>query len=695
MDFENNEQKELQKIYEQGLALNSLGRKVSASLSLKDVVKAALDEAAAAISPDLAVLYLRKEDKLILLDALFDHKEIRWHGPEVKNVGTCLCGMAAEGLPIYSGNILLDSRCILNECKDSGIISFAALPLLKGDSVLGVLGLGSRQEDDFGGDKTFLETVASQVAIGLQNALLYEQVHGQASELEKQVVRLKAAEKELLAEKNKMEAAFTAMNEGITVQDINFKILYQNARQRERQGDHLGEYCYRAYQNKEQVCEGCPLAKCFKDGKTHKRETSAQTEKGPIYMEVTASPMFDADGKIVGGMEVVRDITEYRKLNAQYLQAQKMESIGRLAGGLAHDFNNILTSIIGYSELVLMVLPKEMTTIREDIGLIRSAGDKAAVLTRQLLAFSRKQKLETKVVNLNVIVNDLAKMMRRMIGEDVTLIINTKTKVKNILADSAQIEQILMNLAVNSRDAMPLGGNLVIETQDVELTEDYAQKHPNVKPGSYVMLAMADIGEGMSKEVLDNIFEPFFTTKQQGQGTGLGLATVYGIVKQHQGHINVYSEKGFGTTFKIYFPSVSSEEDVVKTGEYKPMPRGEETILVVDDEPSIRQLIVDALQPLGYQLLGAASGPEALEVAEKYAGRIDLLLTDVIMPRMNGPELVEKFRDKYPQTKIVYMSGYLDTGLTSANMELSTDVFLNKPISPSKLAITLRTVLDK
>ncbi len=382
-----------------------------------------------------------------------------------------------------------------------------------------------------------------------------------------------------------------------------------------------------------------------------------------------------------------------QKLQQQLLQAQKIESIGRLSGGLAHDFNNMLSVILGFSDLALMRLPEDHP-VRDHISDIHIAGEKAAALTRQLLTFSRKQILEMSAVNLNALIDTMAKLLKRVIREDVVIEFKTHTAIRTINADPGQIEQVLMNLVVNARDAMPQGGRLTIETADVEFDAAYAETLQDITPGKYVMLAVSDTGVGMSRDVQDKIFEPFFTTKEIGKGTGLGLATTYGIVKQHHGHILVYSEPSVGATFRIYFPAV---ETAVKDTEKTARPsiaRGTETILVVDDEPGVRKLIVSTLSPLGYHVLDASSGEDALEISSKFEGKIDLLLSDVVMPGINGRFLAEKISSQRPGIKTIFISGYADSTISHDGLLDPGVVLIQKPVSPQMLANKLREVFD-
>ncbi|MEJ2034108.1 MAG: PAS domain-containing protein, partial [Deltaproteobacteria bacterium] len=306
---------------------------------------------------------------------------------------------------------------------------------------------------------------------------------------------------------NKLEAVLAAVSDGLTFQDTDFRIVYQNVAHKQRQGDHLGELCFRAYQGRETVCPECQLAKCFEDGQVHRRETKAETADGLFYMEASASPLRDAKGRIIGGVEVVRDITDRKLLEEQLRQSQKMEAIGSLAGGIAHDFNNLLTTIIGYSELALMKMPagEPFEENVKNLTAILNAGKRAAALTHQLLAFSRKQVLEIKVVDLNQVVGNMAEMLARLLGERIELKLYAKAKRAKTLADNIQLEQIVMNLAINARDAMPDGGSLIIETADVHLNEEYTSRHEGVDPGSYVMLTVTDTGEGIPAEIRDKI----------------------------------------------------------------------------------------------------------------------------------------------------------------------------------------------
>jgi CheY-like chemotaxis protein len=382
-------------------------------------------------------------------------------------------------------------------------------------------------------------------------------------------------------------------------------------------------------------------------------------------------------------------------LQAQYLQAQKMEAVGRLAGGIAHDFNNLLTVINGYG-LVLLRQLEQQEHAKDLINQILQAGDRAATLTQQLLAYSRKQHQFLRVLNLNALLRDAERMLRRMIGEDIELIASLENDVAPIKADPSQIDQVMMNLAVNARDAMPHGGTLTIRTQNVQKDEFTPGDQFDLPFGSYVLLTVADTGLGMDAVTLERVFEPFFTTKEMGKGTGLGLATVYGIIRQSGGHILVSSEPGAGTCFDIYFPVVRGEpSEEEKSMAVAGLPTGHEVVLLAEDELSVRVLIRYLLHSQGYTVLEASSGPEALVLAERHSGPIDLLITDVVMPRMSGPQLAQELRKSRPHLRVLYLSGYADDSVFRYGLSDTEATFLQKPFANTSLALKVRQVLDE
>jgi len=437
------------------------------------------------------------------------------------------------------------------------------------------------------------------------------------------------------------------------------------------------------------------IEKCEVSGRVDAVEVDWKRKDGKIIVvRMSGRTIRDENGKTKSFEVIVDDITEHRRLEQQLRQAQKMEAVGRLAGGIAHDFNNALGVITGYSELLQMNLPSEDPRYKqaEEIG---KAGKRAATLTRQLLAFSRKQIIQPTVLDLNLVVADIHKMLSRLIGEDIALSIVPDLALRGVNADRGKLEQILMNLAVNARDAMPKGGTLIIETASVVLDELYVSQHLFARPGSYAVLAVSDTGCGMDKETQSHLFEPFFTTKPLGKGTGLGLSTVYGIVKQSEGHISVYSEVDKGTTFRIYLPQVehaAGSQNAVQS--VPPHAGGSETILLVEDEPALRELSRGCLQSSGYVVLEAQDGNTAIQIANEHDGPIYLLLTDLVMPGLNGYDLAEHLSRLRPNMRVLYMSGYTNDLITQQGVMKPGTTLLEKPFSVASLLMKVRTTLD-
>lgn len=413
----------------------------------------------------------------------------------------------------------------------------------------------------------------------------------------------------------------------------------------------------------------------------------------PLWARVSVVAARDETGRPPLVTAVVIDMTERKKLEEQFRQAQKMEAVGRLAGGVAHDFNNLLTVINGYGQVLLDQLPPGEPA-REMVQEMTGAGERASGLTAQLLAFSRKTVVEPKVLDLNEIVSQSARLLQRVIGENIALATALDPGLDRVKVDPTQVEQVILNLAVNAKDAMPAGGKLTIETHGMRLREEDAALYPDLPPGRYVQLAVSDTGTGMTEEVKSRLFEPFFTTKEPGKGTGLGLAVVHGAVKQSGGRVDAYSELGIGTTFKILLPAVvgaaAPQSQIVQVA-----PRGTETVLLVEDEPGVRKFGRVALEMQGYTVLEATCGEEALCIADGHAGPIHLLVTDVVMPQMSGREVAEILRARHARLKVLFVSGYTDDAVVRHEIVGPTDAFLQKPFTPLALARKVRTVLDE
>jgi PAS domain S-box-containing protein len=443
--------------------------------------------------------------------------------------------------------------------------------------------------------------------------------------------------------------------------------------------EHVGERCRRA------IAEG-------RDYSFRYRAIAANGKT--LWLQDIVRVVRDENGKIRQLRGVMVDVTEHQQLEEEFRQAQKMEAVGRLVGGVAHDFNNLLTIISGYAQLAQDFMEKE-TQLHSYMDEILKAGDRASALVRRLLAFTRRQSMEPQALDLNAVVKSAEKMLHRLIGEDIEVDTSFDPNLGAVRSDPAQLEQILINLAVNSRDAMPSGGKLIIETANIDLNQAYADTHLSVAPGPYVRLTVTDTGCGMDRHTREHVFEPFFTTKEKGKGTGLGLATVYGIVKQGGGYIWVYSELGMGTTFKIYLPRVVAAVQPVPA---LPIPatqaRGSETILLVEDEDGIRSLVAGILRGHGYKVLEADRPNTALEISKTFAGPIHLLFTDVVMPQMSGREVAAQISTARPATKILYMSGYTDHAIAHHGVLNPGVPFLQKPFTPESVTRKVREVLD-
>ena len=454
--------------------------------------------------------------------------------------------------------------------------------------------------------------------------------------------------------------------------------------------------CYRAFNDppREVICDDCPTHKTLQDGLVHESTTHTPRAGGARNYRIVASPILDASGKVTAAIEMVEDITERLSLESQVRQSQKMEAIGRLAGGVAHDFNNMLSVIQGYTDLALETVDPAQP-LHADLEEISNAASRSTDIVRQLLTFARKQTIAPKVLDLNDTVEGTLKILRRVIGEDVDLVWLPESGLWPVKMDTSQLEQILVNLCLNARDAFAGAGKITIETHNVTIDVAYCAAHAGFVPGKYAMLAVSDDGCGMDGETLDKIFEPFFTTKPVGRGTGLGLATVYGIVKQNNGLIDVSSERGTGTAFRIYL--VREAEPVVGAGQEAetalPRSRGE-TVLVVEDEAAVLGLARRMLEGLGYVVLSAGTPAEATREAGEHLGEIQLLMTDVILPGMNGRDLARQMSAIRPAMKCLFMSGYTAEVVASRGTLDEGGEFIAKPFSKRDLAAKIRTVLD-
>ena len=668
-------------------ALHQASLHLTSSLEQQPVMEAILDYTLKVMAADDAHIFLYDGERLAFGAALWAdaHQQEPYAEPRPQGL-TYTVARSGERIVVPDVN----GHPFFQDYPWGGAI--AGLPLRIGERVVGVMNVAFEKPHAFNEHELrVLGLLADQAAIAIENARLYEAVQQELSERKRAEEALKQSEEKYRtlvdniqdgvfiiqdAEMRFVNEAFARMC-GYTVEEV----VGMDFRQLVAPEDlEIVADRYHRRQAGEDVPREYEFRMLHKDGTTR------------IFVNMNAG-LVSYQGK-VASIGTVKNITARKRLEEQLLQARKMEAVGMLAGGVAHDFNNILTAIIGYSELLLREI-NPYDPRHSDVKEIKKAADRAAALTAQLLAFSRRQILQPTVLDLNATVANMGKMLRRLIREDIDLLTVLDPALGRVKADPAQIEQVIVNLAVNARDAMPQGGKLTIETANVVLDEDYARRHAEVQPGAYVMLAVSDTGVGMDAETLSHIFEPFFTTKEVGKGTGMGLATVYGIVKQSEGHIWVYSEPGQGTTFKIYLPRI---EEALESSKRVSIPaeslQGSETILLVEDEDVVREPVRRVLSQNGYTVLEARHGGEALQVCEQHEGPIHLLVTDVVMPRMSGRELAERLASLHPGMKVLYISGYTDNAIAHRGVLEPGTAFLQKPFTPYALALKVRQVLD-
>ncbi|EKD34843.1 MAG: two-component protein, sensory box histidine kinase/response regulatory protein [uncultured bacterium] len=579
-----------------------------------------------------------------------------------------------------------------------GFRSAVGIPLIgmRGD-MLGVMHLFTKEKGFF--TDQFIDALrifANMTASAIE-------IRRYVDSLDKQVLGLETANRQISesAERYRIlsqefNGLLDAIPDSLMLLDRELKVLWANKASEEKCGKEMvkmvGRSCHEVWYQLPSPCDPCPVIECF-NSDVPNNQVVVRSD-GRIW-DIRTVPLFDERHGVTKVIELKRDITEHKKMEEQFFHAQRMESIGCLAGGVAHDYNNMLSVILGYAELALEKTDPDDDRY-DDLKEILKAGVRSANITRQLLAFARKQTAVPRVLDLNETIESMLKMFRRLIGEDINLTWQPGRNLQAIMSDPTQLDQILANLCVNARDAIIGVGNIVIETSMTDLDADYCARHVGAVPGKYVLIAFSDDGCGIEKEVLDRIFEPFFTTKEVGRGTGLGLATVYGIVKQSGGYIDVFSEPGRGTAFKIYLPVYAAKagtaEDERERGIQIQLGQGEK-VLVVEDEEAILRLCRVTLEKQGYQVLTANTPNQAIALAEKHPGAIDLLLTDMIMPEMNGRDLANQLVAIYPKLKCLFMSGYVLGDRSGINLLGEDDHFIQKPFMEKTLAAKLREVL--
>ncbi len=526
-----------------------------------------------------------------------------------------------------------------------------------------------------------------------------------AESFNKMVLKRKEMENAVQRSEAFLSSVLEGIGEGVVVIDRDYRIISANkgycSQVKMPCDDIIGKHCYEISHRIDEPCHekangcDCAVKKCFETGEPHRAiHTHYDRTNTPFYIETNAYPLKDAAGQVVSAIETLMDITEKKALEAQLMQAQKMESVGLLAGGVAHDFNNILTAIIGYANLLRMNMEKDSQSAAY-VEQILASSERAANLTRSILAFSRKQIIDPKPMLLSDVITRLQKLLLRIIGEDIELRTSMPPQENAVMADVGQIEQVLMNLCTNAKDAMPDGGILMIETELFEFNEEYIKRHPFAKIGKYMALSVSDTGHGLDENTKERIFEPFFTTKETGRGTGLGLSIVYGIIKQHNGFINVYSEPGKGTTFRIYLPAIEKDAAALAAPALTPVIGGTETVLLAEDDAAVRELTQNILEEYGYRAILAEDGEDAAKQFMANPGSIDLLVLDVMMPKKSGKAVYDEARERKPGIKAIFMSGYTANMIDKKGILEAGIAFIAKPFSPNAFLRKVREVLDK
>ncbi len=604
---------------------------------------------------------------------------------EAGDLPICVRTIMAEGADLVTGSTDTCEGCpVAGACPAaSAVIALGHAGTRYGVLAVNIPSSGEPDEEEL----FLLKELADDIGLALHSIEL-EQERDQADEALRE-----SEEKYRMLAQNTLDCIWTL--------DMDMRFTYVNPAverifgftPQEFIGSPLSDYCTPEQYERMAALAQAELAKPPHESRIMFEAFLLDKQGKEVPVEIYGRVNYDDDGRPVSIQGVTRDVSERFEMQERLRLSQRMEAVGQLAGGIAHDFNNILTGIIGYTQLILNQT-EEGSEQHEDLQEVEHLAKRAADLTQQLLAFSRKQALEPRVVNINSLIANVTKMLGRVLGENIDLEFHSDPSLWNVQVDPGQIEQVLMNLAVNARDAMPDGGKLTIETANVELDEEYARNHAAVAPGPHVMIAVSDTGAGMDAETRERIFEPFFTTKTAGRGTGLGLSTVYGIVKQHEGNIWVYSEPGQGTTFKVYFPRVEAEVEPADLQKPDDPGYGSETVLIVEDEPDVLSVARRSLERRGFRVMAAKDASEAERIMAERADEIALLLTDVVLPEVSGRALYDGLAEKYPELKVLYMSGYTGNAIVHHGVLDRGTAFMQKPFTPDRIARRVREVLD-
>ncbi len=687
-------------------ALRSVDLSIIRRRDLGDLLEALLGEVSKELEGKALAISLLSEDQLrtkISALRLPDGSVIREEAFTLSE--SLLHWLVQCKQPVIIYNLLEDPRVQMHrDCiRNAGLVSYLAAPLVCDGQATGILHVLTTEPTKFPKEEVdFLVTMAGQAAIAIENAQLLDRVRADADELQRHIQERDQMEQALTRAQRDKATILDSMSELLVYQDAEGRILWANRAAAESVNSSpeqlVGRHCYEVWHGRQERCPECLVAAAIRAGRPREGEMTAAD--GSIW-HVRGDPVRDEDGNITSAIKAALDITE-RKRAQEGLQRQqealhraaRLESIGKLAGGIAHEFNNLMTGILGYGNLLLGTLDADDPR-REDIEEMRAAALRAASLTQQLLAFSRRQTLEPRLLSLNAAVTSISRMLEHVIGENIERVTLLDPDLGLIRADPDRIQQVIMNLVVNARDAMPGGGTLTIQTSNVNLAETYVETTPPMPAGAYVLLTVTDTGCGMDEETRKHLFEPFFTTKAPGEGTGLGLSTAYGIVKQHEGYIWGDSEPGRGSRFRIYLPRAAGEAEVAQARPPAAQPPpGSEAVLVVEDEEAVRRLVHRVLSANGYTVFAVGSTEEARNVIAAHGNEISLVLTDVILPDGTGPELCRQLEQKHPSLRVLYMSGYAADGIARRSVLEPGAPFLAKPFGPEDLLGKVREMLS-
>jgi len=673
--------------------LNRLAQSLTSRLSVSEICNTAVHEISEALKVDAVLIFLKKGEELHLCSFISNTDSLKKEDIPVHSVGECLCGIASlNSKAIFSINIKKDKRCTWQECKKAGFNSFSAVPIIYGDKQLGVFGIASKKQRNFKKTNQFLETVANQLAISINNARQFEKLNAYSSKLEQEIERREIIEKKLRDSEEKYRRVVENANDAIfIIQDGIIK--FPNRRLEEISGyskEELTKVSFTSFihdEDKQMVLER--YEKRIKGKNVPDTYTfRGINKKGETVIIENTAMLIEWEGK-PATLNFLRDVTQQKKLEEQLFQSQKLETIGTLAGGIAHNFNNLLMGILGNTSLMLMKVDA-LHPFYDKLKAIERLVENGADLTRQLIGFARGGKYNVKPIDINKLIIDTSEMFG-MTRKDITIYRNLQENLDSVEADKAQLEQVFLNMYINAWQAMPSGGNIHIETKNISINEQESLIY-DIKPGEYIKISITDTGIGMDEDTQKRVFEPFFTTRGLSESTGLGLASAYGIIRNHGGTIKVYSEKGHGTTFSIYLPSLEPKAAATEKAKEVYL-HGEETLLLIDDDIMNIESLKELLEEFGYKIMTAQSGEEGIEIYKKHCEDIQLVILDMIMPGMNAGEILRKLQEINKDVRVLLSSGYSLNGETENIINMGCKGFIQKPFKVDELSCKIREAL--